>query len=293
MLFAVGGTAGAGCGTEAAPPEASPLRERFAAHAERVLGAPESFVATERGFAPQRAEGAAGVGTWSRLDVELPTTAVGAVRMRAPGGLEVRVREVDATGDARLVEHAVAYARAGGTSYWTVTAGGVEEWLHLAAGVARAGQVAAAWEVEGAALHQAGDVVEALDEAGVPRLRVTAPVAYAAGGRVVPVRLDVRGARLELTVDADGAEVLVDPAWVSAATMAVPRYAHTATLLANGKVLVAGGLGAPTSWRARSCTTRRRTPGRRRRRWPRDAPATRRPGWETGRSWWSEGSGGS
>jgi hypothetical protein len=239
LLALLAALAAAGCGGEETTATTAPLRERFAAHAEQVLGAAESFVATERGFASQRAEAAvAGRG----LDVELPAVGDGVARFHARGR-DVRVRELGATGAPAIVEHAVAYARAGGTSYWTVTAGGVEEWLHLGPGVARAGEVAAAWEVEGAALRQAGDVVEALDEAGLPLLRVTAPVAYAAGGREVPVRVDVHGARIELTVDAQGEEVLVDPAWVSAATMAVPRANHTATLLANGKVLVAGGVG--------------------------------------------------
>ena len=35
--------------------------------------------------------------------------------------------------------------------------------------------------------------------------------------------------------------VLIDPSWVTTGSMGTPRYGHTATLLPNGKVLVAGG----------------------------------------------------
>ena len=61
-------------------------------------------------------------------------------------------------GEGALAGRAVAYRRAGGTSFWAAVPNGVEEWLHLDAGVARTGEVAAAWEVEGAKLRQEGEV---------------------------------------------------------------------------------------------------------------------------------------
>src|SRR5947207_3965943 len=50
--------------------------------------------------------------------------------------------------------------------------------------------------------------------------------------------------RLRLVV-AEGLSypVLIDPSWVTTGSMGTARFLHTATLLANGKVLVAGGQG--------------------------------------------------
>lgn len=41
------------------------------------------------------------------------------------------------------------------------------------------------WEVEGAALRQEGEAVVVVDERGRARMRVTAPRAYAEGGRPI------------------------------------------------------------------------------------------------------------
>src|SRR6185503_17981263 len=73
------------------------------------------------------------------------------------------------------------------------------------------------------------------------RLRVTAPAAYAVGGREVMARLEGRGTRIELSVDAGGEAVLVDPMWTSAASMLAARGYQTETLLQDGSVLVAAG----------------------------------------------------
>jgi N-acetylneuraminic acid mutarotase len=213
---------------------ASMLRERFPEQAGLVLEKGQGFVADETGFVQ-------GAGS----TVTLPREGDGPLRFRGGAGTnEVRVREVGAEGAGVIAEQAVAYLRAGGTSFWTAVGGGVEEWLHLDAGVARDGEVAAAWEVESARVRQHGDAVEVVDEAGWVRLRVTAPVAYAAGGREVKARLAARGARIELSVEAGGEAVLVDPVWSLAASMSTARSWHTATLLGSGKVLVTGGEGS-------------------------------------------------
>lgn len=66
-------------------------------------------------------------------------------------------------------------------------------------------------------------------------------------GREVPTRLEGRGSRIELSVDADGEAVLVDPLWVTVAPMSVIREFHTATLLQNGTALVVGNSIGPAS----------------------------------------------
>jgi hypothetical protein len=237
-----------GCSGEAPSQEASALRRQFPDQAAEVLETDEAFVVTGAGFARSASEATEVAGRWSRVEAELPRLAKLPIVFRAPGGFEARVRELGVEGEGTLAEHAVAYRRAGGTSFWTAVPGGVEEWLHLEAGVVRPGEAVAAWEVEGATLRQQGDAVLVVDEAGVARLRVTAPRAYGAGGRAVEARLAAQGATIELVVDAGGEAVLVDPAWMPAASMVTARYYHTATLLQSGKVLLAGGSNDEAPW---------------------------------------------
>ncbi|MGK3968005.1 Kelch repeat-containing protein [Sorangium sp. So ce118] len=237
-----------GCGAEPEDTSAAALRVRFPDQADAVLSAPEAFARAVDGFRLDATE--PGGGAWvraARPEVVLPLDGSGVIRFRRAEGGEIRVRELGAFGEGRVSERAVSYGRAGGTSYWTATEGGVEEWLLLEEGVARGGEAAAAWQVEGAALRERGAAVELVDEeSGAAVLRVTAPRAYAASGRAVTAALRVRGERIELSVDAGdagGEAVLVDPEWTPAGRMQVERgSSHAATLLpSSGKVLVTGG----------------------------------------------------
>jgi hypothetical protein len=221
-----------------APPsdtDATALRRAFPAHAARVLETVGTFATSAEGFA--LAADASG------LQAVLPRDGGGVARFASPGGFEVRVREVGAEGAARPAGNAVAYRRAGGTSYWTVAEGGAEEWLLLDAAAVHRDAVLAAWEVEGGRVRQVADVIEIDDAQGVPRLRVTAPAAYAAGGREIAARLAVRGARIELSVDAEGETVLVDPSWTPTSLMTAGRIHFATSLLADGSVLAVGGRG--------------------------------------------------
>ena len=92
-----------------------------------------------------------------------------------------------------------------------------------------------------------GEVMELVGADGVARVRVTAPAAYAAGGRRIDVHLragaqDSAGtSSIELFADGGGEPVLVDPVWKVVASMSSPRADHGAALTGTGKVLAAGG----------------------------------------------------
>jgi hypothetical protein len=240
LLVTMGNSCLGGAGAKAEPDfaPAEALRLRFPDQAPAVLAPEDAFVATAEGFVPgaPRARGA-----WRGVEVILPRDGRGVTRLRDNGGVEVQVRELGVEGDGALAEGAVAYPRAGGTSFWTAVAFGVEEWLHLEARAVRRGEPVAVWQVEGATVRQREDGVELFDARGAVRFSVTAPRAYAAGGREVRARLAAQDARVELWVEAEGEAVLVDPLWTAVAPMAAARDFHTATLLPNGQVLVAGG----------------------------------------------------
>ncbi len=165
-----------------------------------------------------------------------------------------------------MVDGAVIYGRAGGASFWRAAAGGIEEWLTVAPGAAPAGEPAAVWEVDGAALRQRGEAVEVVDAAGTPRLRVTAPRAFAEGGRPIAARLEARGAEIALLVEASGELVLVDPLWRPVGAMAKRRDAGIRPrcwAATTGGSWSWAAMAATAMSRARSCTTRRTTAGRR------------------------------
>ncbi|WP_437929143.1 kelch repeat-containing protein [Sorangium sp. So ce291] len=225
--------------TGCAAPDPTPdeaLRSAFPDQAAAVLSVGPGFLRSGGGL--ERAAAGRRGGVVARL----PSDGSGEILFALDGGEALRVREVGADGEAMLADRAVAYRRAGGSSFWTATPAGVEEWLLLDAAAVQREAPVAAWEVQGGALAERDGAIEIAGAAGAVGLRVTAPAAYAAGGREVGARLAARGARIELFVDAEGEQVLVDPEWQSPAppAMGTRRSRHAAALLGR-RVLVTGG----------------------------------------------------
>lgn len=220
-------------------PEGDPtlgLRDSFPAQANAMLDK-EVFVPTAFGFAlASPAHGTSGA-----LDVSLPLRGEEPFIFRGPGGFEAQVIAEGMGGEGALQSGALTYRRAGGTSFWTVAAGGLEEWLLLDAGVARAGHVVASYQVLGATLRESETGISLVDDEGVSRIFVSAPEAFALGGRPVDATLGIAGDRLELSVDADGEVVLVDPLWTATGPMTTGRNFFAQISLGNGKGLVAAG----------------------------------------------------
>ena len=245
-LLVLTGLAGPGChgkSTSTSEPDpAAALMRSFPAHATRVLRGSESFAATATGFAlPIQGDPATAVAKRGGLSAALPKRGDEAIRFHTLGGFEFRVREGGAEGAGRLAEGAVAYDRRGGTSFWSATEEGYEEWLMLGPGVATGRAPVATWDIEGATVREGAGAVEVLGSDGGVKVRVRAPIAFAASGRLVPIRLGVSGSKIELWADAGGEAALIDPVWSQTTSMASARYWPTATVLGSGAVLVAGG----------------------------------------------------
>ena len=122
-----------------------------------------------------------------------------------------------------------------------------------------------------AGLRLAGNSLELLDKDGTPRLRVAPPYIVSADGEWLEAKLTLSGCAADTdptapwsrTVTAPGASscqlrvswdndsveypALLDPTWVTTGSMNTARQGHTATLLSNGKVLVAGGNNGTTA----------------------------------------------
>lgn len=240
-----------GCAGEAAPGEPTAmeaLRADLPAHARHVLDGPRALVRADEGFTDRPGD----LPHPGGLRARLPGDPSAGVRFEADGAFAITVREAGLSGRGEPANAAVAYPRAGGTSYWAATEEGYEEWLYLRAGVATGRAPVAVWAIEGASLREEGGGVSIADETGFARLRVTAPSAWAVSGEPVGARLAVRGNAIELWVDAGGAAVLVDPVWTATTAMLDARESHDLLLLKSGKVLAIGGtidqaLGLPTA----------------------------------------------
>jgi len=125
---------------------------------------------------------------------------------------------------------------------------------------------------EVAGLRLVENTLELVDDAGAPRLRVAPPYVIDAEGQRHEARLSVEGCAVDtdpvapwgrlptppgasectVNVEWSGRDVrypaVVDPSWTTTQSMGAARYNHVAVLLANGKVLVAGGYDGSSFW---------------------------------------------
>ncbi|AUX43351.1 uncharacterized protein SOCE26_047990 [Sorangium cellulosum] len=233
-----------GCSDVADPLDARALRRHFPEQADAILQGPVAFTQAGDEFEALRpVDALADPSGATGLRAHFPSDGGGVLRFPLPDGSEAQVRELGAAGDGEVAENAMAYPRAGGTSFWTALEDGYEEWLLLEPGAVRRDAPVAAWQVDGATLRQEGEAVEVADARGAAQLHVTAPEAYAAGGRPIGTRLVARGEQIELWLDAEGETALVDPRWKLKRKMSTRRAGPTATLLQDGRVLVAGAYG--------------------------------------------------
>lgn len=221
-------------GSPSAGPRAAfeDVQTRFPALTRSVLTAGMELAVLDAGFA-------ASSSAPRSLHATFPREGSAVLQLRGYGGVELRVREIGMFGSGWLAQRAVVYTRRGGAALWLGTRLGAEEWLYFEPG--QAGEVLAAWEVEDASVRQRWGGVEIVDRAGVVRMSVTAPRAYATDGREIAVAVTGSGTRIELRVEPTPQALMVDPLWLTSGLMNEARDSATAILLDSGKVLVAGG----------------------------------------------------
>lgn len=226
------GCAGGEVGRDDDP--AATLRATFAAHAAEVLE-------TGDGFLDGGARWVGGVpafGLSRSVELTFPRDASEPFHLRSASGATVEVHELGAAGSVERASNALVFPRRdGGATFYTSAPQGLASWTYVPAGPR---EVRLSWRVS-AELSNEETHVAVHDADGRVAFAITAPRAVTASGRELVPHLEATGELLTLTVSAQGEAVLIDPLWSASGAMTAIRGAHSATLLASGAVLAAGG----------------------------------------------------
>jgi MYXO-CTERM domain-containing protein len=239
-----------------APPFGTPWSASFERNAE---GALEAIVEAEPVPSIARVTGWP-EGRRDRLASRFPAESSGAVRVevivsgREGAWIEERLAGASGTARAAVVDGRIVYAEAkpGIDRVYEVTAQRVEEYVQIADAQAADLQyeIKAGPAITDVVVDGSGAGLVALDANGEAVLKAPQPKGVDAKGAPVAGRFLVARVgeqlfsvrvRLVEGVGETSFPVLLDPGWVVTGSMATARNDHTATLLQNGKVLVAAG----------------------------------------------------
>jgi len=209
-----------------------------------------------------------------KVDLVLPTTARGAVRLSDEGRQVTAAITLRGTTDVRPVtSDGVSLYRgalSGADLVHATLSDGVEDFVFFDAKPAREELVYDVDMARVAGLRLVDDTLEFLDSSGAPRLRAAPPFLVDAHGARVPAHTAVEGCafdesaaapwdrpvlasgastcRVRVTWGKDSAiqyPAVVDPAWQGTASPSGARYGYALGVLASGRILIVGGFYEP------------------------------------------------
>lgn len=127
---------------------------------------------------------------------------------------------------------------------WTPYPGGAEEWVWIKPS---GRDIVLEWRLLSGFFSAEGDTAYVHDDAGKQLARLRAPASFVKsdkGVEKIKTAFRAQGAKLQLIAQMGNntTDVLIDPIWEIGPNMSVARTMHTSTLLADGRVLVAGGI---------------------------------------------------